>query len=138
MQLAVSKAVSYIYLGAGFVRNAVADLFTLRLARAYAGGALLLNILGWIAAWLIGRPLGDGLAVLHYNVIFGIDLVGDPIRLFLMPLFALIVLIMNYLFMAVLFNRRDRLFAHIWLGSAAAMNGFMLVAMYFIYLVNFS
>jgi len=59
--------------------------------------ALIFNVLMWL--WLIVyiKPTGES-HVLHYNIYFGIDQIGPGIKLFLFPLFGLIILVINILF----------------------------------------
>ncbi len=65
-------------------------------------------------------------------------MIGDPVRLYLLPLFALCVIILNFIVLALISGRRDRLFTYFALGSAIAINISALVAIYFVYLINFS
>jgi len=71
--------------------------------------ALLTNILLWL--WLIVyiQPSTDNL-VLHYNIYFGIDQLGSGLKLYLMPLFGLIILAINLLF--VLSDQADKRLAN--------------------------
>ena len=77
--------------------------------------ALLLNILLWLWLLIFIRPTGEG-QILHYNIYFGIDQIGLGIKLYLMPLFGLIVIAVNLLFtMARMAARRLSMYAA-WLS----------------------
>lgn len=58
--------------------------------------AFVLNLLLWAWLYFFIRPAGDN-QVLHYNVYFGIDQLGPGIKLYLLPIFGLIVIGVNLL-----------------------------------------
>jgi len=100
--------------------------------------ALIVNILDWAGATLLYRALGDNLTVLHYNVNFGIDLIGPRRQVFINPLLGLIFLILNFslvLFLAK--NKHFRFSAHVLLNTAVVVNILLLLAIFSVYLINF-
>ena len=58
--------------------------------------AFLLNILLWSWLFFFIKPTGDS-QVLHYNIYFGIDQIGPGIKLYLLPIFGLLVIGINLL-----------------------------------------
>lgn len=106
--------------------------------RWYLGFSALLQAVAWWQAFFIYRNLAGGLLVLHYNVDFGIDLVGDPIRIFVYPLIGLGILVFNFI-VAATFNhyQEAKVFNHLCLAGAALFNAFLLLAVLSIYLINF-
>jgi hypothetical protein len=58
--------------------------------------ALLVNFLIWAYLYFIVQPTAESYT-LHYNIYFGIDQIGSGIKLYLMPLFGLIVIGFNSL-----------------------------------------
>ncbi len=92
----------------------------------------------WLQAWFIHRNLSGDILVLHYNVDFGIDLVGNPARIYLYPLLSLGVFIINFLILAVLYKDKNfKILTHFLLGFAALFGLFLSLALLAVYLINF-
>ncbi len=138
MNLGFSKILSYGYLNAGFARTWLGALFIDRLIRIFIIASLVLNAALWAASIFLARALGDGLAVLHYNVVFGIDLIGNASQMYIMPLVALGIIILNAVVASYFLYRRERVAVLILNGVAVICNFYALVALYFSYLANFS
>lgn len=66
--------------------------------------ALLINIVNWFWIVLRIRPQSD-LIFLHYNVLFGVDYIGEWWRVYFIALTGLIILIFNFLLGWLLFNK---------------------------------
>lgn len=97
-----------------------------------------LNLLLWITAISIKNNIKEGLAILHYNVDFGIDLLGDPSSLLVIPSFGLIVILINSILTSV-FVKFDKFkfISHLFLLTALVVNVFLILSLLFIYLINF-
>ncbi len=120
------------------IRVALAALWRFVPSRFYLGLAGLFQILAWLQAVFIYKHLSGELLVLHYNIDFGIDLVGAPWHIFLYPLYGLGILAFNWIMAAVLHRRQYfRLFANILLTAAELFLMFISLALMFIYLINF-
>ena len=138
MKLIFSKTLNYLYLSVNWVKKALLVLFTDKLSLILLAIILLINLLTWVGSYFLNTLIGDNLAVLHYNVAFGVDLVGSAKKLYLTPLLGLTVLIINSLLGALLKDYKDRLIVVMLLASAMLVNIFCLVALYFSYIINFS
>lgn len=66
-------------------------------------GVLLIQIFLW---WdLVANIRPDvGQVFLHYNIIFGVDLVGDWWQIFYMPLAGIMVIMVNFLFSSLSYS----------------------------------
>lgn len=107
-------------------------------SRFYFLAVGLLQLVGWWQVFYIYRHLSGNLLVLHYNVDFGIDLVGPPTDIFIYPIFGLGVFILNLLVAASLHRRRDfHIFVHFLLAAAVVFGGCLALALFFIYMINF-
>jgi len=74
-------------------------------------GALLIQIFLWW--YLVSNISPDaGQIFLHYNIIFGVDLVGNWWRLYLNPLLGLGVILLNYFF-SLMFYSADKFLARL-------------------------
>ena len=138
MNLGFSKLLSYAYLNAGFARTWLRALFVDRLVRLLLLASFVINAALWAASILLARALGDGLAVLHYNVVFGIDLIGNSNQMYLMPLVALVIIILYGLLAWYVLYRRERVAVVVLIAAALLCNCYALIALYFSYLANFS
>ncbi|QQS59970.1 hypothetical protein IPN41_02460 [Candidatus Falkowbacteria bacterium] len=138
MKLLFSKGLNYIYINAGQYRVAMSDFFFRKTSYIYLGIALLINGLCWSLAIISKRSLGDSLAILHYNVIFGIDKIGSSSELYQLPLIGLILIIGNFLISVLLVRKREQAPGQLLLITAIIGNIILLIAMYLLYIINFS
>jgi hypothetical protein len=100
--------------------------------------ALMVNVLNWFGAGLLFRNLAQDSTVLHYNVNFGIDLIGTRGQIFLNPLLGLIFLLLNLVLILLLTkNKHFKFLAHILLNAALVANILLLLAQMAVYLINF-
>lgn len=134
----VSKALNYMYIGLDWTKLALKTLLADKLSAILLIITLLINVLTWVASYFLNNIIATDLAVLHYNVVFGIDLVGDASQLYFTPFIALVILIVNILLAAFLKNKRDKLISAMLLSIALVVNIFCLAALYFSYIINFS
>ncbi len=65
----------------------------------------ILNIILWLFIYLKISPQDD-LVFLHYNIYFGVDLIGDWYRMYLMPLLGVLIIFINIV-LSVLLKKRD-------------------------------
>ncbi len=138
MKLAFSKGLNYLYIGAGHYRLALSDFFFRKPTIVLLSISVLLNILTWSIVIILNKSLGDNLAILHYNVIFGIDRIGSARSLYEFPIMGLVLLIANFLIGAILVRKREHIPGYQLLVTAMLGNLLLLVALYVIYVINFS
>ena len=69
-------------------------------------GSILIQIFLWWDLIANIRPEA-GQIFLHYNIIFGVDLVGDWWKLYLTPLVRVVVILLNYFF-SLMFYSTDK------------------------------
>lgn len=120
------------------IRGAGVALWRFIPSRFYLGVAVFLQTADWLQAIFIYKHLSGELLVLHYNIDFGIDLIGEPRRIFLYPLFGLGIFALNWIIAAALRRRQYfRLFTHLLLTTALLFSLFVSLALMFIYLINF-
>lgn len=138
MKLIFSKALNYLYINAGQYRVAMSDFFFRKTSYIYLGIALLINGLTWFLVIVTHRSLADSLAILHYNVIFGIDKIGEPTSLYQLPTIGLILIIVNFFVSVLLVRKREQIPGQFLLLTAILTNLILLVAVYLLYIINFS
>ena len=101
--MAYSNFYGQFYVIRGRVGSSLAAVWNLSASRWYAALTVILQIIAWAESIFIYRNLTGDLLILHYNVDFGIDLVGVPSRIFVYPLVGLGVFILN-LIIAIIHN----------------------------------
>lgn len=138
MKLIFSKGLNYIYINTGQYRVAMSDFFFRKTTYIYLGIALFINGICWFLAIVSKRSLGDSLAILHYNVIFGIDKIGTPASLYQLPLIGLILIIGNFLVSVLLVRKREQAPGHLLLITSIIGNVILLISTYLLYIINFS
>jgi hypothetical protein len=104
--------------------------------RIYLTLAILLDIGLWIFAYYINKLSGSDLLILHYNVDFGINLIGQPAQIFIIPTLGLIVIIINS-WIAIIAGRKDNFFINLLFIAAILTILLLGMAIIMIYNINF-
>ena len=100
---------------------------------------LIFNALNWLGSWFIYRNLAQDSTVLHYNVNFGIDLIGSRAEIFINPLLGLIFFLLDFILILLLYkNKHFKFLAHVLLNTALVVNIVLLLAGLSVYIINFS
>jgi len=66
--------------------------------------AILVNIFTWVWILFQIRPQ-DALIFLHYNVLFGVDFIGEWWRVYYLPLTGLFIIVINFVIGWLLFQK---------------------------------
>jgi hypothetical protein len=83
-------------------------------------GSLVVNIGDWAFIAFFIRPV-DFPIILHYNVYFGVDVIGDWWQIYFMPLIGLLILLVNAILGYLFYQQKERIVAHLlMLGSFVA------------------
>lgn len=107
-------------------------------AKYYLGAIFLFQGLAWFQAISIFRKFTGNFLILHYNIDFGIDLVGDSYKIFYIPLAGFLVLLLN-LIVSTIFVRKEayKILLHLLFTASLIFNSFINIALFAIYLINF-
>lgn len=136
--LGLSKLYHYFDLIKDKTSYNLSEVFGLLFVKIYLVILVLQNISLWAFVWLFSKQVGDSLAILHFNVDFGIDLVGDAKKLFAIPVLGLFVSLFNFLLLFVfLKNKNFKFIAYLLLTAACLVNIFLSLALGPIYWMNF-
>lgn len=104
---------------ARFVRIAPTELWSDRPLVAAALAAFAANLAIYAYVWSVQPSLPE-LMPLHYNGAGVVDMIGRPLELFKLPIFASVILVLNVVF-GVLLHRRERPGAHLLVWTALAV-----------------
>jgi hypothetical protein len=115
------------------------ELFSLAHVKVYLFFSLAVNTSLWMFSWLFYRQVREDMIILHYNVDFGVDLVGQPNRIFIIPALGSFIILFNFLLLPIFIKRYDfRLFSNFALAAALLANVFLSLSLGPLYMINFS
>lgn len=80
-------------------------------------GAAILNLADWGILGYFIRPV-DFPIILHYNVYFGVDLIGDWWQSYSLPLVGMLTLLTNASMGFIFYCQKERVIAHVLLLAA--------------------
>lgn len=115
------------------------EIFSWKHVKIYLSLIALLNLSVWVFSWLFYRQVNEDLIILHYNVDFGVDLVGDPRNIFMIAGLGLFVTIFNFSLLFIFAKRLDfKVMSHLILAITLLVNLFLSLALGPLYIINFS
>jgi hypothetical protein len=82
-------------------------------------------------------PRVDTGIILHYNVYFGVDVVGSWKRAFFMPTLGLAILVVNSLFAAFFYKNKERVASYVLLLGALMAQLSLLIASLGVIIINY-
>lgn len=77
-------------------------------------GTMIFNILNWVILAFFMRPL-DIPIILHYNVYFGVDIIGDWWQVYLLPVVGGVFFLLNLFLAYILFQKKERIASYVLL-----------------------
>ncbi len=96
--------------------------------------SLFINFIIWI--YLIDNYINiDTPIILHYNLFFGVDLLGAYIKVFLLPVSGLVILLINAI-LGQAFYKSERLASYLLTFNALMVQILLLISSYLIVRVN--
>lgn len=120
------------------IANTFGDFFGFWPNLVYLFIIFLVQIASWWLAYYIFKNLTGNLLVLHYNVDFGIDWIGDLNLIFYFPFIGFLFLLFSMVLLFVLgVGRHFRFQSHYLMGGAVLANLGMLTALILVYIINF-
>jgi hypothetical protein len=75
-------------------------------------GSLIINVLNWGFIAFFIRPV-DFPIILHYNVYFGVDVIGPWWQVYSLPLIGLMILGVNTVLGYLFYQKKERIVAHL-------------------------
>ena len=97
--------------------------------------AILADLALWIFIWFVVQHT-DRPIILHYNVYFGVDSIGNWRNVFLMPAISTLILVANIV-LSRFFYFKERLAAYLFAGMALLVQLLMAIGVGSIILINF-
>jgi len=94
------------------------------------------NAANWIILMVWIKPV-DFPIILHYNVYFGVDLIGGYGQVYLLPLIGLILFIINLILSIYFYKQKERIASYILLMAMLMIQLSLIVASISVILINY-
>lgn len=94
------------------------------------------NLTEWTALKIFVKPV-DFPIILHYNVFFGVDMLGDWKEVFALPIIGLLLFLVNNFLAAYLYQKKERIASYLLLMAALMIQLSLLVAAASVIIINY-
>ncbi|MFA4818006.1 MAG: hypothetical protein WC608_04780 [Parcubacteria group bacterium] len=94
------------------------------------------NLANWAALGIFIQPV-DLPIIIHYNVYFGVDMLGDWKNLFLMPAIGLFLFLVNLSLSLYFYQRRERIASYLLLIATLMIQLSLIVASASMIIINY-
>jgi hypothetical protein len=132
-----AEIIDFFYIGKKRFSHILWSLVEPLYAKVLIALAVLTNAANWYFAYLISSNITAERTILHYNVDFGINLIGSENQLYIIPLIGLLVFLVNFFILPLYYNQKEIKFLSYYLFTVSIIsNIFLLLAEASIYLIN--
>jgi len=136
-----SKFIDFTFSWWDSFRSEISSIFGFLYVRIYFGFFILINGINWFFAYYIFSNILPGtreLIALHYNVEFGVNLIGSAKNIFILPSLGLLIIILNFfLFFSIYKLKNSKFLGNFLLLPALISNIYLLIGLVSIYFANF-
>ncbi|PIR73782.1 MAG: hypothetical protein COU40_00735 [Candidatus Moranbacteria bacterium CG10_big_fil_rev_8_21_14_0_10_35_21] len=112
------------------------EFFKKNIVRWLLGVSLLANIADWVVLKIFIKSV-DFPIILHYNVYFGVDMLGDWKRVFFLPLIGIILIIINLFLAIYFFNRQERIASYLLLMAILMIQLSLVISSVSLIVINY-
>ena len=112
------------------------DFFQNGIVRWLSILSLAANAAIWIGLKIFIKPV-DLPIILHYNVYFGVDNLGDWRQVFILPVLGLILFAINFSLAIHFYGQKERIASHILLMATLMLQLSLLVAAVSVIIINY-
>ena len=130
------KLLNYVRLSRESLSEIALDLLSFFYVRIYLIAILILNLLNWLTAFIINKNVSQDLIFLHYNVTFGVNLIGSVKKVYVIPFLGFVIILINFVLL-IFIHKQGKFITHLLLSTALLANLFLLAAVVSVYLINF-
>ena len=104
------------------VRNGIGGIFSQEFFRSGAiqwalVASIILNAANWLVLLFFIRKV-DFPIILHYNVYFGVDLIGAWWQVYFLPLIGAMIIVLNTILGFVFYKQKERIITHLLMLAA--------------------
>ena len=136
MRMMWLKLLNYVRLSRESLSEIALDLLSFFYVRIYLIAILILNLLNWLTAFIINKNVSQDLIFLHYNVTFGVNLIGSVKKVYVIPFLGFVIILINFVLL-IFIHKQGKFITHLLLSMALLANLFLLAAVVSVYLINF-
>jgi hypothetical protein len=97
---------------------------------------LAVNLIDWIILRIFIKPV-DFPIILHYNVYFGVDALGDWKQIFILPFLGLILFLINLVLASHFYRQKERIASHLLLLATLMVQLSLIIASFSIIVINY-
>lgn len=94
------------------------------------------NLIDWLILKIWVKPV-DFSIILHYNVYFGVDSIGDYKQVYLLPIIGLILFLVNLILSVFFYERKERIASYVLLMATLMIQLSLIVASVSVILINY-
>jgi len=98
--------------------------------------ALVVNVANWISIVYFIRPV-DFPIILHYNIYFGVDVIGSWKQIYFLPVIGLLILSINTTLGYLFYQQKERIAAHLLLLATFIVQIGISIAVASLLLINY-
>lgn len=98
--------------------------------------SLFINIADWATLAFFIRPV-DFPIILHYNVYFGVDIIGGWWQAYFLPFTGAVILLVNAVLAHFFYGRKERIASYVFLLAALAIQAGVAIAEAVVILINY-
>lgn len=98
--------------------------------------SLAANLADWISLRLFIKPV-DFPIILHYNVYFGVDMLGNWKQVFILPFLGLILFMINSYLSLYFYHQKERIASHILLMATLMLQLSLIIASISVIIINY-
>lgn len=132
------KIYDRIFLFFSRIKVALKNLFSYLFIKVYFIIAYAINLFLWVAVYFCYSRFNQDIVIFHYNIDFGIDLIGNKNYLFFIPISSLIFIIINQIILSKFLSNNDfKFWSHFLLSFLLLFNIFLIFILFTIYYINF-
>ena len=113
------------------------EYFKSRIVGVLFFACFLVNIIDWLALVIFLKPPAGTVVILHYNVYFGSDMIGEARRAYFLPLLGLIVLAINLPLSIYFYKLKERIATYVFLITALSVQLSLLISIISVIIVNY-
>lgn len=112
------------------------EFFQGQITRWLIGLSAAANLADWLALKIFVKPV-DFPIILHYNVYFGVDMLGNWKAVFILPGIGLLLLGLNTLLALSFYRKKERIASYLLLIAALMVQLSLLVASASVIIINY-
>lgn len=98
--------------------------------------SLVANLSNWLILKILIRPI-DLPIILHYNVYFGVDMMGNYREVYILPLIGIILLLINFFLSKYLYEKKERIASYLLMMAALMIQLALIVSSVSVIIINY-